>query len=537
MATITSSASGNFNVGATWVGGVSPTAADTAVAATGHTITITANATCVEVTNAGTGTYILNPNVTLTANVTNKSSTTSVTCLTFSSATPATANIVGNCTLNQAGSVVGICSVANTGTGTLTITGNVSSVGLGYNTSIVNNTSTGTINITGNVSSANNTNGVGVNNAVGGIVNITGNLYGGVASGIGGIHAVNNPGVGTINVIGSVFGSSLGSSVYGINNNSTGTITVIGDVTASLSAGINNASTGPVTITGTLTSSNNAFALSCTNTTGATIILSGSLISSSNGNLATNCAKFRMSPNPLNAKTRYALSGSGTYVDMYTADNTSGITGVATTDVRLGVSYGGGLVGTCNVPPAGSVALGVPVDNTTGTATLTAANLRAALGMASANLDTQLAVLSNLDATVSSRLAPSGTLATVTTLTNSPNVPSAAAIASQVRTELTTELGRLDATVSSRLATSAYTAASTAPTAAQNAAAVRTELATELARVDAAVSTRLASSAYTAPSNSDVAAIKAKTDLLETTRLAACSTVATTGAQLAAALS
>jgi hypothetical protein len=126
---------------------------------------------------------------------------------------------------------------------------------------------------------------------------------------------------------------------------------------------------------------------------------------------------------------------------------------------------------------------------------------------------------------------------TVTTLTNSPSVPSAASIASATRTELAVELARVDATVSSRLAGSAYTAPSTAPTAAANASAVRTELATELARVDVATSTRLASSAYTAPSNSDVTAIKAKTDLLETTRLAQCSTVATTGAQLAAALS
>ena len=166
--------------------------------------------------------------------------------------------------------------------------------------------------------------------------------------------------------------------------------------------------------------------------------------------------------------------------------------------------------------------------------------------------------------------------ATTTTLTNAPTVPTASAIASQVRTELSVELGRvdqnissrlaaadytapsaaptvaairtemdsnstklanLDATVSSRLATSGYTAPTTPPTAADNASAVRTELSTELARVDAAVSTRLAGSAYTAPSNSDVTAIKAKTDLLETTRLAQVSTVATTGAQIAAALS
>jgi len=126
--------------------------------------------------------------------------------------------------------------------------------------------------------------------------------------------------------------------------------------------------------------------------------------------------------------------------------------------------------------------------------------------------------------------------ATTTTLTNAPSVPSVV----QIRQEMdsnSSKLANLDATVSSRLATSGYTAPTTPPTAAANATAVRAELATELARVDAAVSTRLAGSAYTAPSNSDVTAIKAKTDLLETTRLAQCSTVATTGAQIAAALS
>jgi len=115
--------------------------------------------------------------------------------------------------------------------------------------------------------------------------------------------------------------------------------------------------------------------------------------------------------------------------------------------------------------------------------------------------------------------------------------PSAATVASAVRTELSVELGRVDVATSSRLAGASYTAPTAAPTAAANASAVRTELATELARVDVATSTRLAGSAYTAPANSDITAIKAKTDLLETTRLAQCSTVSTTGAQLAAALS
>jgi hypothetical protein len=143
-----------------------------------------------------------------------------------------------------------------------------------------------------------------------------------------------------------------------------------------------------------------------------------------------------------------------------------------------------------------------------------------------AQVRTELSVeLGRIDAAISSRLAPSGTLATVTTLTNAPTVPTAAAIADEVRVELATELARIDAPVSG----------ATAPSAATVATAVRSELATELARVDQAVSTRLAGSAYTAPANSDVAAIKVKTDALVVERLNNCATTAIVGNLLAQA--
>jgi hypothetical protein len=153
----------------------------------------------------------------------------------------------------------------------------------------------------------------------------------------------------------------------------------------------------------------------------------------------------------------------------------------------------------------------------------------------------------------------------VDTLTNSPDVPTEAEIASQVRTELSVELGRIDQSISTRLAASAYTAPSTpptaaaiadevrvelaselanldapvsgatAPSAATVATAVRSELATELSRVDAAVSTRLAGSAYTAPANSDVAAIKTKTDAINVDRINNTATTAIVGNLLAQA--
>jgi hypothetical protein len=78
---------------------------------------------------------------------------------------------------------------------------------------------------------------------------------------------------------------------------------------------------------------------------------------------------------------------------MFTADNSLGQ--AAITDVRFGTVYASGLLtGVAYIPSASSVAFGVPVDNTTGTATLTAADVRAAIGMASANLDTQLSTIS-----------------------------------------------------------------------------------------------------------------------------------------------
>jgi len=192
------------------------------------------------------------------------------------------------------------------------------------------------------------------------------------------------------------------------------------------------------------------------------------------------------------------------------SDATANAAMPAATDVRSGVSYASGaLTGSCAVPAAGSVALSVAVDATTGTAILTQANVQSALtaqGLTTARAGN----LDNLDAAISSRLAPDGTLATVTTLTNAPTVPSASAIASQVRTELSVELARVDQNISSRLAAADYTAPSAAPTV----TAIRQEM-------DA--------------NSTQLAAIKVKTDALNTTRLGQVATTEIVGNLLAQA--
>jgi len=248
--------------------------------------------------------------------------------------------------------------------------------------------------------------------------------------------------------------------------------------------------------------------------------------------------------------------------------------------------YSGNMTGTAGTYQVAFLAAGANVGSGSivwdgsaevATSTLTQANVQSAL--TSQGLTTARAGnLDNLDAAVSSRLAPSGTLATVTNLTNAPTSVTPSDIwshatrtltsasgptAVQIRQEMdsnSTKLANLDATVSSRLAASSYTAPSTPPTAAAIADEVRVELATELAKLDAPVSGATAPSASTVASairtelatelsrmdvsvssrlaaseSTKLDAVKAKTDALNTERLANVATTAIVGNLIAQA--
>jgi hypothetical protein len=300
-------------------------------------------------------------------------------------------------------------AINNNSTGTVTVTSSTVTGGSGQTALGIENNSTGTVTLTSStVTGGSNATAIGIENGSTGTVTITSSTVTGGSNATA--YGINNFSTGTVTLTSTTVTGGSNATAYGINNQSTGPVTITGDVTASTGAGVLNASTGSVTITGTLTPTTAVHALQCTNTTGANITLSGSLIYASNGFAPTNCLKFLMNPTPTMAKVRFAKNGSTTYSDFFTADNSLGQ--AAITDVRFGTVYASGtLTGVAYIPSASSVAFGVPVDNTTGTATLTAADVRAAIGLASANLDTQLAA-----------------------------IPTAAGNASAVRTELTPEL-------------------------------------------------------------------------------------------------
>lgn len=134
-----------------------------------------------------------------------------------------------------------------------------------------------------------------------------------------------------------------------------------------------------------------------------------------------------------------------------------------------------------------------------GLSTLDAAGVRAAVGLASANLDTQLDAL-----------------------------PTTAEVNTEVDTALSdagvtsVRMAHLDVDISSRLASGSYTAPPSAATIAQAVWDALTSALTTVGsvgkllvtNVDAAITSRLASGSYAAPDNASITAIKAKTDNL-----------------------
>jgi hypothetical protein len=311
MALITSAASGNFSAGATWTGGVVPGVGDEARASNGHTVTIDVDTTCDEVSNAGTGIFTLASGVTLTANVANKSTTTSRNCLQFTAASPAIGYIVGNCTGG-------------------TVTGAVAAV----------NTSTGTLNITGSCNSSSGTGSYGAINNSTGTLNITGNCMGGSGSS-GAIGAINNS-TGTLNITGNCMGGSAGSNPVGAWNNSTGTLNITGNCTAGATGtafGANNFSTGTMLVVGTIEASEFIGGVGGANRSQVTLLTGPFLTSPTFGVNPIGCNAWRWA-STLNTSTYIEVPTSDLLAkrNLVTADNVTGMPAEA--DVKDGIVYG-----------------------------------------------------------------------------------------------------------------------------------------------------------------------------------------------------
>jgi hypothetical protein len=303
------------------------------------------------------GIFTLGNGVTLTctaANGINKGIDYNYT-LAFSLPFPAVAYVNANSTT---GTALRGCGVGNFNTGTLYYTGDIYSGSASTGVGLLNNSS-GTVYIVGNLySTAFFSDPTGtVVNASSGTIYINGQVNGGKAV------IVANISNGNVFITGDVIGSN---SLNAINNSGTGTVTVTGSMTGGISAGaFTSGSAGTLVHTGNVIAANNVPAIRSSNT-GATVILSGPFITSSNGTNPVYSPRWFWLNSPAPTYYQIRTANLETIRPLYTADSVGGNPSVS--NVRSGTIFGPSneLTGTVMIPSIYSVLTGVPVDNMVG---------------------------------------------------------------------------------------------------------------------------------------------------------------------------
>lgn len=309
-----------------------------------------------------------------------------------------------NCS-GQAGA--GIQSVGGVSSNVITVNGNITAGTSGATGGFFKNGGLGNVSITGTVTggTAQQASGVRIDNNANGTVTINGDVYGTSAGGYGARLFVSSGS--TIVVNGNSYGSTTGTSGYGVSNETIYTVTVNGNSYGGGGTGCYgayNGSTGTLIVNGSAVAGTGTTCSGAHNNSTGTMIVTkavgngygpGSVgIGISYGVVSNNQGSItRVEQLEFGALGMIPIFGPGqivlvsqttNIVNFYTSTgtrktlvdgNASGLM-PAVSNVRSGISYNGGsLTGTCAVPAASSVAAGVAVDNTVGTAALTQANV------------------------------------------------------------------------------------------------------------------------------------------------------------------
>jgi hypothetical protein len=386
-------ASGNWSNTATWSGSLIPTASDD-VYANGFNITIDQNINVLSISSGTSGSAVNGGSFISTNDIAITASRASfgVSAGTVSSALLVT----GSHTVYLSGSVRGgaasqIRGIQIVNNGNLYITGSVTGgtvATLAYG--IFNNA--GRLEILGDIFGGSNVTAHGVALANGTTV-INGNLYASANA----APIVTIAGSGSLTVTGSTIITTLAGQATGVYVNSgLGIINILGNIqaynvaaiamlsgctiniTGSLIAGytgvgISSAVASTINVTGPVFATNGYPGISSTSTT-ATVRVSGPLISSPNGTVAVFSPRIQL----ISTSTPTYTLETDTFpreVTFYDAAYTSSLP--ATINVRSGSIYGGSneFSGSMIIPSASNVRYGVPVDVTTGSATVTPQNI------------------------------------------------------------------------------------------------------------------------------------------------------------------
>jgi hypothetical protein len=270
------------------------------------------------------------------------------------------------------------------------ITGGAATLALGLN----NSSGTGTINVTGNVTAGSSSFSatIGISLATATLI-VSGNVTGGATGAGSQGEGIRVGGTGSCTVTGTVTGGGT-STAYGVRAMNIGNTTVVGSAIGGVAApAINNESTGQVTVTRAVGNGFGGGSVGLSAAVGVSNVANQSSIT-----IVEQIEFGTLGQSPVNGRIR--LKKMGTNVAVFNFCDTAGAKTLidatanaampAASNVRDGVSYASGaLTGTCKVPAAASVAYGVPVDATTGTAYLSQSDvLTAVWGAATSSLTT-----------------------------------------------------------------------------------------------------------------------------------------------------
>ena len=262
--------------------------------------------------------------------------------------------------------------MAKSTTGTLTITGNVTGRSASGATggSTISHSGSGTISITGAVTGGNGNATGAVALSSTGTLNITGTVTGG-GDVFATAYGVYLTGAGTVTITGDVAGTA---TVPAVAVAAAATLTFNGNISGNSGAtgyGVIVSAAGSLFVNGTITAGSGAAGVYCTVAT-AKLILNGNLVANATGYCAIGPGIVLVhASSALTHTYRVNNAGApGVARSLYTGGQNLGQPSAA--DVRYGTTFGvsNEYTGQIRIPPAGSVAFGVLVDNTTGTATL-----------------------------------------------------------------------------------------------------------------------------------------------------------------------
>jgi hypothetical protein len=235
----------------------------------------------------------------------------------------------------------------------------------------------------------------------GGTLNLTGDTTGGGSVSFGGTgYGINVTGAATVNITGNITGGSVGSSNLGlVLNNGSCNVTLTGNMLGGPGASAFVSNGGTFTHNGICQSSANAPAVG-PGVIGQITRLSGPFLVGPLNNVTPVVAlSIRRTPTLTPTYWQIPQANGSTMTELSSGDRPGGGNYPVTSSVDLGTVYGRNneFTGTSAKPPTSSVAQGVPVGNSVGTAILTGDSLLAALGLDTGNLDAQLANVATVD--------------------------------------------------------------------------------------------------------------------------------------------